>query len=114
MAVLGYTTDRALRLLHPIMPFVTEELWQRLRRTGLDGTQLHDDASMPESLLSAPFPTPEATNRLRDTQAEADMEVSEGGAEYSCCGVTRCPFHSMRTDADGNSACFALGGENCC
>ena len=113
MAVLGYTTDRALRLLHPIMPFVTEELWQRLRRTGLDGTELHVDASMPESLLSAPFPTPEATNRLRDTQAEADMEVSERGA-LSTVAVAFLIVLSMRTDADGNSACFALGGENCC
>jgi valyl-tRNA synthetase len=29
-AVLVHAFDRALRLLHPIMPFVTEALWQRL------------------------------------------------------------------------------------
>lgn len=29
-AVLVYAFDRALRLLHPIVPFVTEALWQRL------------------------------------------------------------------------------------
>jgi len=35
-AVLLYTFDQALRLLHPIVPFVTEALWQRLpgRRSG--------------------------------------------------------------------------------
>jgi valyl-tRNA synthetase len=33
--VLLTVLDRALRLLHPFMPFLTEELWQRLPR--LDG-----------------------------------------------------------------------------
>ncbi len=34
-AILLYTLDQALRLLHPAMPFVTEETWQQLRAFGM-------------------------------------------------------------------------------
>ena len=40
--VLGYVLDRLLKLLHPVMPFVTEELWTAL--TGGD------------SIMIAPWP----------------------------------------------------------
>jgi len=39
----------SLRLLHPVMPFLTEELWQRLLRR-------HE--RLPESICIAPFPQP--------------------------------------------------------
>ena len=45
MALLA-SLEGALRLLHPFMPFVTEELWQRLpNRSG-------------RSIMLAPFPGP--------------------------------------------------------
>lgn len=39
--------DHGLRLLHPFMPFVTEELWQRLPRRPNDATP---------SIMVSPFP----------------------------------------------------------
>lgn len=39
--------DNGLRLLHPVMPFVTEELWQRLPRRATDKA---------ESIMVAPYP----------------------------------------------------------
>ena len=33
-SVLSYTLDRIMRLLHPIMPFVTEHIWQNLPHEG--------------------------------------------------------------------------------
>jgi valyl-tRNA synthetase len=57
-AVLVHVLDRVLRLLHPIMPFITEELWCRLR---------------PEagSIMVAPWPEPEG---LQDEGARETME----------------------------------------
>lgn len=44
--------DVALRLLHPMMPFITEELWQRLPRAPYENV-----TNAPESIMLAPFPT---------------------------------------------------------
>ncbi|KAJ1905906.1 valine--tRNA ligase [Coemansia sp. IMI 209127] len=57
--------DEGLKLLHPIMPFVTEELWQRLPR------RRSDDAS---SICIAPYPEPR--DDYDDSKAEADFEVA--------------------------------------
>lgn len=42
--------DAGLRMLHPIMPFVTEELWQRLPRRPNDPTPSIMVASFPVSV----------------------------------------------------------------
>ncbi|KRN75558.1 valS protein [Weissella kandleri] len=57
--VLAYTLDQTLRLLHPIMPFVTEEIWL--------------DMPMNEgSITSAAYP--EIHAELQDTVAENDFQ----------------------------------------
>ncbi|MBI5087207.1 MAG: class I tRNA ligase family protein, partial [Acidobacteria bacterium] len=54
----------ALRLLHPVMPFITEELWQRLLKR-------HD--SLPESICLAPFP--QAGDACCDEEAARDFAL---------------------------------------
>ncbi|XXF80741.1 valine--tRNA ligase [Myxococcaceae bacterium GXIMD 01537] len=59
-AVLVFCLDRILRLLHPFMPFITEEIWQKLPM-----------ARPVDSIMIAPFPEPDA--RLDDAAAETEM-----------------------------------------
>jgi len=57
---LVFVLDQALRLLHPMMPFVTEEIWRNL--------PLASDRA--ESLMVAPWPDPAALVRFADEGAE--------------------------------------------
>ncbi|WP_297079882.1 valine--tRNA ligase [uncultured Enterococcus sp.] len=59
-AVLVYTLDQILRLLHPIMPFVTEEIWSKLPHEGT-------------SLVVAAYPI--ENSAFDDPQAVKGMEV---------------------------------------
>ena len=65
LPVLAYALDRALRMLHPAMPFVTEEIWQALARRveGLDE----------EALIVAAFPRGESG--YADAEAEREMAL---------------------------------------
>jgi valyl-tRNA synthetase len=65
-AVLAHTLDQALRLLHPTMPFVTEQVWQHLSAAA--GT-----APKEEALIIAAWP--KANKRLVDARAERDFAL---------------------------------------
>lgn len=61
--VLHTCLDVGLRVLHPFMPFVTEELWQRLARRKGDAV----------SIMVAPYPTEEATKSWKDAKLEEEV-----------------------------------------
>jgi valyl-tRNA synthetase len=56
-AVLLEVLEASLRLLHPMMPFVTEEIWQRLPHEG-------------PSIMAAPFPRPDPAKTDREAVSE--------------------------------------------
>jgi valyl-tRNA synthetase len=58
MLVLGL--DTILRLLHPIMPFVTEEIWQHLRQATPDRRLPWDGGQLAEAVMVAGWPEPPA------------------------------------------------------
>ncbi len=59
--------ESVLRLAHPLMPFITEEIWQKV--APLAGTS-------GETIMLQPFP--EADKTLEDAGAEADIEWVKG------------------------------------
>jgi valyl-tRNA synthetase len=76
------TLEKSLRLLHPFMPFVTEELWQSLKQRLAGGSQ------MPASVVMAPYPfaddkafAPEA-ERVMDSIIEVVRSIRNIRAQH--------------------------------
>jgi valyl-tRNA synthetase len=70
--ILRAVLDRALRLLHPFMPFVTEEVWQHLY------ADMAENERPAPALIVAPWPVASvAATRQQDSRAEADMALIE-------------------------------------
>jgi len=79
-AVLLYAFDQALRLLHPIVPFVTEALWQRL-----------PDHREGEFLVRAPWPT------AGDSGAPVDARLA---GEFDLVREAVLAIRQLRADND--------------
>ncbi len=74
--VLAHVLETALRLLHPIMPFITEEIWQALpegARAKARGTKDEGRESAAESIMVAAYPV--ADEKLIDAGIERDMQM---------------------------------------
>ncbi|WP_423407556.1 valine--tRNA ligase [Heyndrickxia sp. MSNUG] len=59
-SILAYVLDNTMRLLHPFMPFITEEIWQNLPHQG-------------ESITTASWP--QVDPALTDSEAADDMKL---------------------------------------
>jgi len=64
LPLLVQVLETSLRLLHPFMPFITEELWQSLRERQREGK--------PDSIMIASYPVADA--EAFDDEAEREME----------------------------------------
>ena len=64
---LAHVLERVLRMLHPFMPFVTEEIWQTLKE------RVPADPDAPEALIVAEYPAADAA--FFDAAAEGDISL---------------------------------------
>ncbi len=65
LRVLAHVLEKTLRLLHPFMPFITEEVWRRLTE------RLPTEGGLLESIMIAPYPQEDPARA--DPQAESDL-----------------------------------------
>jgi len=97
---LVFILDTALRLLHPMMPFVTEEIWGRLPL---------GDARDADSLMIAGWPDAEGLARFRDESAERSVgmlqelvtAVRAVRARYSVSPKTKLQVSVRSPEAEG-------------
>ena len=80
-ATLWIALEGGLRLLHPMMPFVTEELWQRLPGRGTLGPL------EPSSIMLAPYPRPGSKFPEAETSMTYTMNV------IKACRSVRASYH---------------------
>ncbi|SMF89248.1 valyl-tRNA synthetase [Paenibacillus uliginis N3/975] len=59
-SVLAYVLDRTMRLIHPFMPFISEEIWQHLPHEG-------------ETIMLSSWPTYDASLENKEAVAEMDL-----------------------------------------
>ena len=65
--------EQTMRLIHPIMPFLSEEIWQQLPHGGSSGGSAADRSSV----TVAPWPEPLGENPTAETTMATLMEVIE-------------------------------------
>ena len=65
LPVLAFVLERLLRLLHPFLPFITEEVWQKLVE------YIPVEPGRPDALIVAPYPEPDPSRY--DDEAESDV-----------------------------------------
>ncbi|KAK8803838.1 hypothetical protein WA158_001532 [Blastocystis sp. Blastoise] len=115
--VLYLCLENGLRLLHPIMPFITEELWQRLPGRGT----LNDPATI--MLASYPQEVPAWNNSVLEEKYNVldtlVHEVRSLRADYNLLRKDRPPFYLATSDKDvlatlqdisEDFSCLALAG----
>ena len=107
-AVLLHAVTNVLRLLHPVIPFVTEELWQAIRSVpGLGG-------ALSESIMIASWPKhdPARLHPATEEAMERLMDVTRGIREIRArVNVPRAQLLAAQVSGESEAALVALRGQ---
>ena len=103
-AVYAWAVDQALILMHPIMPFVTEEIWNVTQGRG------YADGEAAQMLVHANWPTYTAAD-LVDADAEREMNwviavidnIRSARAQLNVPAGAKVPMLVTEIDADGQA-----------
>jgi valyl-tRNA synthetase len=100
--VLVTVLERALRLLHPVMPHLTEELWQRLPG---------HEASHPETICLAPYPDADPAWTLSAADAEEMQRLQEFVTLVRSARAERSAAAPGTKTKDRRANCFIEGDD---
>ena len=70
-----FVLDTSLRLMHPLMPFVTEAIWEQMPASWLDMNEA-GECERAEALMVAAWPEPAAFEQYVDEPAERSFELA--------------------------------------
>ncbi|MEI3605839.1 valine--tRNA ligase [Pseudogracilibacillus sp. SE30717A] len=100
-SVLAHVLDQTLRMLHPYMPFITEEIWQQLPHKGTSITvaswpkvnaEYHDEAASDQMKKIM-----DIIKAVRNIRAEVNTPMSKQVKMY-----VKTSDHSVTTQLEGN------------
>ena len=67
LSVLTFVLERSLRLIHPFMPFLTEEVWHLLKE------RVRGDEVSGETLMYAPWPSAQTKGKFKREQEKVNL-----------------------------------------
>ena len=108
--VLGYVLEHTLRLLHPFMPFITEEIWQRVPHEGksimVTSWPTGEEAKLDEAAESDMTAVMETIKAIRNMRAEVGAQPGRKSEailfvpDAALCGVFAAHEGYLRVLAD--------------